>query len=127
MLDSWRRQAGPFVEFSFDKINRDLQSQVLATAAGHCCGRRRPFWCIVYLTFRNLRITLLVLMPIVFAIVVTFGLLRLMGHPFSFMSVTAIPLIIGIGIDNGIHLVRRYLENGVRTAFSMSPRPRARR
>jgi predicted RND superfamily exporter protein len=27
------------------------------------------------------------------------------------MSVTAIPLIIGIGIDNGIHLVRRYLEN----------------
>ena len=26
------------------------------------------------------------------------------------MSVTAIPLIIGIGIDNGIHLVRRYLE-----------------
>ena len=47
-------------------------------------------------------------MPIVFAIVVTFGLLRLVGHPFSFMSVTAIPLIIGIGIDNGIHLVRRY-------------------
>jgi hypothetical protein len=33
-----------------------------------------------------------------------------MGHSFSFMSVTAIPLIIGIGIDNGIHLVRRYLE-----------------
>ena len=65
---------------------------------------------IVYLTFRNLRITLLVLMPIVFAIVVTFGLLRLIGHAFSFMSVTAIPLIIGIGIDNGIHLVRRYLE-----------------
>ena len=27
------------------------------------------------------------------------------------MSITAIPLIIGIGIDNGIHLVRRYLEN----------------
>jgi predicted RND superfamily exporter protein len=65
---------------------------------------------IVYLTFRKWRITFLVLMPIVFAIVVTFGLLRLMGHSFSFMSVTAIPLIIGIGIDNGIHLVRRYLE-----------------
>jgi len=32
-------------------------------------------------------------------------------HHFSFMSITAIPLIIGIGIDNGIHLVRRYLEN----------------
>jgi uncharacterized protein len=27
------------------------------------------------------------------------------------MSITAIPLMIGIGIDNGIHLVRRYQEN----------------
>ena len=46
-----------------------------------------------------------------FGIVVTFGLLLLVRHRFSFMSITAIPLIIGIGIDNGIHLVRRYLEN----------------
>jgi len=111
VLDRWRNQYGPFVEFSFDKINRDLQSQVLRDS------RRALLWTvlaivtIVYLTFRNWRITLLVLMPIVFAIVVTFGLLRLMGHSFSFMAVTAIPLIIGIGIDNGIHLVRRYLES----------------
>lgn len=111
VLDSWRKQYGPFVEFSFEKIDHDLQSQVLRDS------RRALLWTvmaivsIVYLTFRNWRITLLVLMPIVFAIVVTFGLLRLMGHPFSFMSVTAIPLIIGIGIDNGIHLVRRYLES----------------
>jgi len=27
------------------------------------------------------------------------------------MAITAIPLIVGIGIDNGIHLVRRYLES----------------
>jgi uncharacterized protein len=50
-------------------------------------------------------------MPIAFAIIVTFGLLLLVRHRFSFMCITAIPLIIGIGIDNGIHLVRRYLEN----------------
>ena len=67
---------------------------------------------LVYLTFRSLRLSLLVLMPIGFAIIVTFGLLRLAGHPFTFMSITAIPLIIGIGIDNGIHLVRRYRESG---------------
>jgi predicted RND superfamily exporter protein len=27
------------------------------------------------------------------------------------MSITALPMIVGIGIDNSIHLVRRYLEN----------------
>jgi len=29
VLISWNKQYGPFVEFSFDKINRDLQSQIL--------------------------------------------------------------------------------------------------
>jgi predicted RND superfamily exporter protein len=110
VLDSWQRQYGPFVEFSFDKINRDLQSQVLRDSQRALLWTALAIVSIVYFTFRNLRITLLVLMPIVFAIVVTFGLLRIVGHPFSFISVTAIPLITGIGIDNGIHLVRRYLE-----------------
>ncbi|MGA3161360.1 MAG: MMPL family transporter [Terracidiphilus sp.] len=110
VLDSWRGRYGPFVEFSFDKINRDIQSQVLLDSRRALLLTAAAILLIVYLTFRNLRITLLVLMPIVFAIVVTFGLLQLAGHAFSFMAVTAIPLIIGIGIDNGIHLVRRYLE-----------------
>jgi predicted RND superfamily exporter protein len=110
VLSSWNKQYGSFVEFSFDKINRDLQSQILRDSRRALLWTAAAIVLIVYFTFRKWRITLLVLMPIVFAIVVTFGLLRLMGHSFSFMSVTAIPLIIGIGIDNGIHLVRRYLE-----------------
>jgi len=111
VLASWRNQDGPFADFSFEKINRDMQSRILHDS------RRALFWTaaaimlIVYLSFRNLRVSLLVLMPIVFAIIVAFGLLKLAHHTFSFMSITAIPLIIGIGIDNGIHLVRRYQES----------------
>jgi len=110
-LTSWRRQFGPFVDFSFNKINRDVQDRVLKD------GRRALIWTaggiimIVYLCFRSVRVSLLVLLPIVFAIAMTFGLLLVLGHHFSFMAITAIPLIIGIGIDNGIHLVRRYQEN----------------
>jgi predicted exporter len=111
VLASWRSRFGPFSEFSFNKINRDVQDRVLHDS------RRALFWTaggimlIVYLCFRNVRISLLVLLPIAFGIAVAFGLLQLAGHQFSFMAITAIPLIIGIGIDNGIHLVRRYLES----------------
>ena len=111
VLGSWRNQFGPFVEFSFDKINRDMQSRVLHDSRRALVWTAAAIVLIVYLCFRNLRVSLVVLMPIAFAIIVTFGLLLLVGHRFSFMSITAIPLIIGIGIDNGIHLVRRYLEN----------------
>jgi predicted RND superfamily exporter protein len=111
VIESWRNQFGPFVEFSFEKMNRDLQRQVLHDSRRALVWTLAGILLIVYLCFRNLRITLIVLIPIVFGIVTTFGLLLLVRHRFSFMSITAIPLIIGIGIDNGIHLVRRYQED----------------
>jgi hypothetical protein len=110
-LATWRNQYGPFVEFSFEKINHDMQSRILKDSRKALLWTALAITLIVYLSFRNLRVSLIVLMPIVFAIIVTFGILRLVGHQFSFMSITAIPLIIGIGIDNGIHLVRRYRES----------------
>jgi predicted RND superfamily exporter protein len=111
VIESWRTQFGGFVEFSFDKMNRDLQRQVLHDSRRALVWTAAGILLVVYLCFRNLRVSLIVLIPIVFGIVTTFGLLLLVKHRFSFMSITAVPLIIGIGIDNGIHLVRRYLEN----------------
>ncbi|HSY90319.1 MAG TPA: MMPL family transporter, partial [Candidatus Binatus sp.] len=111
VIASWKKQFGPFVEFSFDKMNRDMQSQVLHDSRRALMWTAAGIVLIVYLCFRSVRVSLIALIPIIFGIVVTFGLLLLFRHRFSFMSITAIPLIIGIGIDNGIHLVRRYLEN----------------
>jgi uncharacterized protein len=111
VIESWRNQFGPFVEFSFEKMNRDMQKQVLHDSRRALVWTAGGILLMVYLTFRNLRVSLIVLIPIIFGIVVTFGLLLLIRHRFSFMSITAIPLIIGIGIDNGIHLVQRYLAS----------------
>ena len=111
-IRSWRQQFGSFAEFSFLKINRDLQAQILSDSRRALLLTAAGIVLIVFLCFRDLRMTVLVLLPIVFAIAVTFGLLVLAKHPFSFMAITALPLIIGIGIDNGIHLVRRYVESG---------------
>jgi predicted RND superfamily exporter protein len=111
VIESWRNQLGGFAEFSFEKMNRDLQRQVLHDSSRALLWTAAGIVLVVYLCFRNLRVSLIVLIPIIFGVVTSFGLLLLIRHRFSFMSITAIPLIIGIGIDNGIHLVRRYLEN----------------
>jgi hypothetical protein len=111
VIESWRNQVGGFVEFSFDKMNRDLQRQVLHDSSRALVWTAAGILLVVYLCFRNLRVSLIVLIPIIFGAVTSFGLLLLVRHRFSFMSITAVPLIIGIGIDNGIHLVRRYLEH----------------
>jgi predicted RND superfamily exporter protein len=111
VLKQWRDRYGPFVDFSFNKIDRDLESRVSHDSRRALLWTAAAIFLIVYFTFRRLSTALLVLMPIAFAIVVTFGLLELAGHRFSMMAITALPLIVGIGIDNGIHLVRRYLES----------------
>ncbi len=111
VIESWQKQYGPFVEFSYEKMNRDVQSQVLHDSRRALLWTAAGIVLIVYLCFRNLRVSLILLIPIAFGIVVAFGLLLLFRHRFSFMSITAIPLIIGIGIDNGIHLVQRYLRS----------------
>jgi len=112
-LHAWQQKFGDFAQFSFNKVNRDLQAQILHDSRRAMLLTTGGITLIVFLIFRSVRITLLVLSPIVFAIVVTFGVLVLFGHQFSFMAITALPLIVGIGIDNGIHLVQRYLQNEV--------------
>jgi predicted RND superfamily exporter protein len=112
VVGSWRKQFGPFVEFSYEQINRDLQRLVLHDSQRAMGWTAAGILLVVYLSFRNVRVSLIVLIPIVFGVVTTFGLLLLFRYHFSFTSLTAIPLIIGIGIDNGIHLVRRYQESG---------------
>ena len=71
ILASWRRQFGPFVDFSFNKINREVQTRVLRDSRQALLWTAGGIILIVYLCFRNVRVTLLVLLPIVFAIVVT--------------------------------------------------------
>jgi predicted RND superfamily exporter protein len=113
-IRSLQRKYGPFTDFSYAKINRDLQLQIFRDSRHALLLTAIGIALIVFLCFRDVPMTALVLMPIGFAIVVTFGILVLFRHPFSYMALTAFPLIIGIGIDNGIHLARRYLEGSAR-------------
>ena len=51
--------------------------------------------------------TLLVLLPLLLAGVLTGGASVVVGIPFNFANVIALPLLLGIGVDSGIHMVHR--------------------
>ncbi|MEZ4289612.1 MAG: MMPL family transporter [Myxococcota bacterium] len=50
---------------------------------------------------------LLVLAPLLLSNVLTVGLMATFGIAFNFANVVVIPLLLGIGVDSGIHLVHR--------------------
>ncbi|PKN45902.1 MAG: hypothetical protein CVU59_07660 [Deltaproteobacteria bacterium HGW-Deltaproteobacteria-17] len=64
--------------------------------------------------FRALRPAAVALVPVTLALWFTLGLMPLLGLPLNIFSIMAFPLIIGIGIDSGIHLVHR-LRDGAAT------------
>lgn len=107
-----RERVGPFVEFSYDRIASDVQTRIATDGRRAAVATLLCVTVIVIWLFRRVRTGLLVLMPIGYAVVATTGVLALAGHTFSGMAFAAFPLIIGIGIDNSIHMVRRYLEPG---------------
>jgi hypothetical protein len=59
--------------------------------------------------FRSLRTTLLALAPLAMGLVLTLGILGLFGLPLNPANMIAFPLILGVGVDNGVHVIHDYL------------------
>ena len=67
---------------------------------------------IVVADFKGLRPALLVMLPLVCGAVWMCGVMYLEGMKLNFYNMVALPTIIGMGIDNGVHLYHRYHEEG---------------
>ena len=62
----------------------------------------------LWLLVRRIRIVLLVLFPLLLAAILTAATGVLLDMPFNYANVIVLPLLIGIGVDSGIHLVLRH-------------------
>jgi hopanoid biosynthesis associated RND transporter like protein HpnN len=75
---------------------------------------------IIWLVLRRVRDTLLVLLPIALSAVVTAALTVLVDMPFNYANIIALPLLVGIGVDNGIHVVHRMRHEPADRLFGTS-------
>ncbi len=64
---------------------------------------------VLWLDFRSLRNTLLALTPLVLGVLLSLGVLGLMGMPLNPANMIAFPLILGVGVDNGVHVLHDHL------------------
>jgi hopanoid biosynthesis associated RND transporter like protein HpnN len=78
---------------------------------------------LLWLLWRRLTEMTLVLAPVLLAAVLTGASMVLLDIPFNFTNVVVLPLLLGIGVDSGIHLVHRSRSVG---AGSLLETPTAR-
>ncbi|MBN1897921.1 MAG: MMPL family transporter [Spirochaetes bacterium] len=67
---------------------------------------------LLILDFRNIKFTLVSLIPLILGSIWVLGFLVFSGIYFTWMTIMIVPLIIGIGIDDGVHIIHRYRVEG---------------
>ncbi|MGA7303795.1 MAG: outer membrane lipoprotein-sorting protein [Rhodothermales bacterium] len=67
---------------------------------------------LLLLDFRRLSLAVMAMTTLGVGVVWMVGLMHLLGMQFNIVNTIAIPLILGIGIDDSVHILNRYLEEG---------------
>lgn len=65
----------------------------------------------LFIVYRSLKVVLISLVPLLMAIIATFTAMLYLGIKFNYMNIVALPLLLGMGIDNNIHIINRYLRD----------------
>ncbi len=67
-------------------------------------------FCILLVDFRSLKYTLLTMVPVLTGTLWALELMPLFGLEFNLANFFALPIIIGCGVDAGVHMVHRFRE-----------------
>lgn len=60
---------------------------------------------LIGLSFWSVRDTVIAVSPLLLGVAILLGVMRLAGISFNFANFFAVPILIGTGVDNGVHLV----------------------
>jgi hopanoid biosynthesis associated RND transporter like protein HpnN len=74
---------------------------------------------VLLIDLRSVRYALLAGLPLALGVLQTFGLLGILEIPLNPANMIALPLMLGIGVDYGVHIIHEYREQTGR--YRMSP------
>ena len=104
---------GPLINALLSIFGRDGRNAVLLTLA--------VVFLLLVADFRSIRNALIAMVPLGVGLFWMVGIMNLVGMKLSIMNVMGLPLIIGIGIDDGVHIMHRLIHEGedrIHTVFS---------
>lgn len=77
-------------------------------------GKKMLIWTVILIfivlliDLKNLKYAFLALIPMILSVAITLGIMGWFGIKLTVVNIIAIPLIIGIGVDDGVHIIHRY-------------------
>jgi predicted RND superfamily exporter protein len=105
--------SGPFFKALLRIFGEDGRNAVILTLF--------VVFLLLWLDFQTPKHALMAIIPLILGVFWMVGMMHLGGMKLSMMSVMGLPLIIGIGIDDGVHIIHRWRHEGhgrIRVVFS---------
>ena len=68
---------------------------------------------VVWIDFRRIADAALSLVPVCAGFAVTFGVMYVLGMSINAANIIVLPLMFGIGVDSGVHMIHRYRQDPV--------------
>ncbi|MBM4319138.1 MAG: hypothetical protein FJ125_04060, partial [Deltaproteobacteria bacterium] len=106
VMDEGREVRAGAIYFVLPEIMETIEAEgpvVIGTALGGLV-------IILLVFFRSPTAVLLVMLPLCFSVLWTMGCLALLQLKLNFFNIVVIPLLLGMGIDNGVHIYQRFRE-----------------
>jgi len=94
----------PVFRALIDIITRDGRNSVLLTLV--------IIFLLLWADFRSIRYSLIAMIPLAIGVIWMIGLMHLTGQQLTVVNIMGLPMILGIGIDDGVHIVHRWLIEG---------------
>ena len=108
----------PVIEWGIGEIVMDSFIQAMAFALV-------SIGLVLLLMFRSWRYAVLILVPLAMAVIFTLAMGVLFDAPLNMANILVLPLIFGLGVDNGVHVIDRYRGEGDVPRLMHSSTPRA--
>ncbi|HEX3869963.1 MAG TPA: MMPL family transporter, partial [Pirellulales bacterium] len=74
---------------------------------------------LLWIDFRSLKYAILAALPLTLGLLQTFGIMGLLNVPLNPANMIALPLMLGIGVDYGVHIIHDFREQKGR--FKLAP------
>ncbi len=96
----------------FPVVHADLLGMIIPDSRRALILALLTIACLVLLDVKSIRGTAVLILPLLFSLIWTLGLLKVFGIKLSWYNLVAFPAMLAFGINNGVHLYHRYLEEG---------------
>jgi uncharacterized protein len=108
-----------FYAASTSIVAADMLDLMLLESPYMIIGTAMLVMILMFIAFKSFRWTMIALIPLLMGMIFTFGVMLVFGIKFNFYNIIVLPAILGIGEDSGVHLAKRYIEEGKRSMWKV--------